>query len=398
MTTKHATPRISAWFYYVCLALCFFITKVFFRLSTKKDPALKKVKGGLLILANHQSYTDPLFVATAYPRRKIHFVAGRYLFENRVLLRLFRALGVIAKQQLRPDAATIRDLIALARKGSTLFMFPEGQRSVDGRTARIQEATGRLVKKLGLPVAVARLSGAYLSWPRWGKNGIRLGKVTQETSLLLTAEAIASLDAETINEKIQAALAVDDYALQLARKKPYRYFGRARAEHLEHILHWCPVCASPFLLKTKDDKLFCEACALTLRVERSGLLSALTTEGEVLPRSPAAWHDTQVTAWRRYVERHGFTFEASVTLLDRSREEKSRFQATCTVLPDAYEITTTEGLWRSIPYDGSSHLFAEYGDYFQLIREDGLIQIEPRRGQAVVACLDLILSGYQRLS
>ncbi|HHT45646.1 MAG TPA: 1-acyl-sn-glycerol-3-phosphate acyltransferase [Fastidiosipila sp.] len=394
---KHDLPRISPWFYYLCLALCFIITKLLFRLKNEKDPAIAEVKGGLLIVSNHQSYTDPLFIATAFPRRKIHFVAGRYLFEHNVLKRLFSWLGVIAKQQLRPDAATIRDLIGLARKEATLFLFPEGQRSVNGRTAMLQPATGRLVKKLGLPVAVTRLSGSYLSWPRWGKRGIRLGKVSQETELLLTADEVGVLSAEAINEKLKDALFVDEYARQLARKKPRRYRGKARAERLDAILHWCPKCEQPFQLSAHDTTLACRACDLSMTVERSGLLTDQSGADTSLSRSPAVWHDTQVTSWHRYVLEHGFRFHAVLKTLDLSGDVKHMNRGVVTVTPTSYDFEMDNGEKFAVLYDGSINLFADYGDFFQLMQEDGSLRIEPENGQAVVACLDLILSGYQSL-
>lgn len=394
---KSELPRISPWFYYLCLGLCFFITKLFFRLKNERDPAIAEVKGGLLIVSNHQSYTDPLFIATAFPRRKIHFVAGRYLFEQRILKRLFRWLGVIAKQQLRPDAATIRDLIGLAREEATLFLFPEGQRSVNGRTATLQPATGRLVKKLGLPVAVTRLSGSYLSWPRWGKRGIRLGKVSQETELLLTADEVSTLAAEAINEKLKDALFVDEYAGQLARKKPRRYRGKARAERLDAILHWCPKCEQPFQLIAEDTTLACRTCDLSLTVERTGLLTAKSGADASFSRSPAVWHDTQVTSWHNYVREHGFLFRAAWQTLDTRGDVLETNRGQVTVTPSSYDFEMDNGEKFAVLYDGSINLFADYGDFFQLMQEDGSLRIEPENGQAVVACLDLILSGYQSL-
>lgn len=65
--------------------------------------------------------------------------------------------------------------------------------------------------------------------------------------------------------------------------------------------------------------------------------------------------------------------------------------------PTSYDFEMDNGEKFAVLYDGSINLFADYGDFFQLMQEDGSLRIEPENGQAVVACLDLILSGYQSL-
>lgn len=387
-----ALPAISPWFYRFCLVLCFVVGKVLFRLRTKKDPALQSIGPGLLIVANHQSYTDPIFIATAFPRHRIHFVAGRYLFAGKWSKAIFSRLGVVAKEQMRPDAATIRELIALARKKQTLFLFPEGQRSIDGRSNPILPATGRLIKKLGLPVACVRLSGAYLSWPRWGK-GLRLGKVSQETSLLFSADDVQALDADTLNSRLIAALDVDEYDAQLARPEPRRYRGKRRAERLDAVLHWCPACAAPFVLRASGDTICCTACELSVRMERSGLLTSLS--GPPVTPSPAVWHADQRRAWHNFATRHGFSFGACIRETSGTDSTGQR-HANVAVLPDGFAIRFADGETVHVAADDSKALFADFGDFFRLFAAERPLYIWPENGQAVIAVLDLMLSGYMQ--
>lgn len=384
-------PAISPWFYRLCRVLGRIAGRLLFSLETKRDPALDDIEGGLLILANHQSYADPLLMATAFPDRMIHFVAGRYLFEKKWTKRIFRRLGVIAKEQMRPDARTIRDLLVLARRGESLFLFPEGQRSVDGRTNVLHASTARLVKKLGLPVAVVRMRGAYLSWPRWSKGGVRRGKISQEASLLFTAQDVACLSPEDLVHRLEQALFVDEYADQLARAVPRLYSGRKRAERLDAILHWCPVCRGPFLLKAEDEHLTCCACELTMHVEATGLLTSCQQNNSHLSPSPAAWHEEQVRAWHQHVLEHGFHFGALIGAADQAET-----RVTVSVKPEGFFIRHENGMAALVSHDGVPALFAEYGDFFRLFHDAKPLIVRPDNGQAVVACLDLIKAGYLR--
>lgn len=397
-------PKINRFVYWLCLMLAFLIAKLLFGLKNERDPRIAKVQGGVLILANHQAYIDPVLVATAFPRRRLHFVAGRYLFENKMTLRLFSWLGVVAKQQMRPDTRTIRDLIGLARQDATLFMFPEGQRSVDGRTNPVQPATGRLIKKLGLPVVVVRLHGAYLSWPRWGSSGIRWGRIRQETELLYTREALETASVSEIDARLKTALFVDEYADQEKATKPRRYRSKAPAAGVDRILHYCPVCETPFALQSDERHLTCQSCDLSMTMEKTGLLQPTRPADRArfnggafsFTTSPAAWHAHQVTKWREVVSQTGFTFTAMChdILQDRSLAEPS--QVSVEVLPAGYELTWPDRQL-FVPYDGSVGLFGDFGIFFDLLSASPPLRLFPTNGQHVVACLDLILADWMSL-
>lgn len=394
-------PKINRFVYGICLGLAFLASKLLFRLKNVRDPRIAKVQGGLLIVANHQAYVDPILVATAFPRRRLHFVAGRYLFDNKLILRLFSWLGVIAKQQMRPDTQTIRDLLGLARKEATLFMFPEGQRSVDGRTNPVQPSTGRLIKKLGLSVAAVRLHGAYLSWPRWSASGIRWGQIRQETELLYTREDLQHASVAEVDARLKTALYVDDYADQAAAAKPARFRSKAPAAGVDRILHYCPVCDTAFALASDGQRLVCQSCAVSVTMEKTGLLRPTGPADEArfndvtfpFSASPAVWHAHQVEKWRDRVSQSGFTFTASCHEILEGQTLAAPLPVSIQVLPKGYEISWDDR-HQFIPYDGSVGLFGDFGIFFDLLNASPPLRLFPSNGQNVVACLDLILASW----
>jgi 1-acyl-sn-glycerol-3-phosphate acyltransferase len=63
------------------------------------------------------------------------------------------------------------------RRGLILCVFPEGERSIDGRLKRFRKGPAIVATELGAPVVPAGISGTYEVWPR-GSNKIRLHPVS----------------------------------------------------------------------------------------------------------------------------------------------------------------------------------------------------------------------------
>jgi 1-acyl-sn-glycerol-3-phosphate acyltransferase len=364
--------------------------KLFFGLETKVDQDVSASKEAFLVVANHQSYADPVFAIRAFKNRYIHFVAGRYLFYFRWIAAIFRAMGVIAKQQLRPDAATIREIFARRDSGQSVLLYVEGQRSIDGRTNPIAKTTGKFLKRLGMPVVALKTAGSYLVWPRWSAAGPRFGKVSQKVSFLFSKADLAALTEEEIMVRLTAELEHDDYEWQKKQKIPYKYKGRRPAENLHAVLHYCPSCETFFTLDSADNRLFCRHCGAAAVMDSSGLLKC---SDEALPDSPAIWHDRQIAAWNRYVDNNGgiFSFTSEFRYYTHETGEKTTGRGVVTVSDDRYTAVFDDGNKVEFVKEPHPALDGDYGIYFGLSEASGQFRIYPDDGQMVAACLDRLL-------
>ena len=156
------------------------LLKLFFKLDVKVDPELVGLDGPILLMANHLSYMDPLVAAMAIPWRKINFVAGRALYENKLLGWLLRKMNCIPKEQFYPDPGAIKEMFHILRRGGVTLVFPEGQRSIAGghalfrrrletREARPRHDPRRETRRAGFRAAALGLKSAPRSRRRDGR-------------------------------------------------------------------------------------------------------------------------------------------------------------------------------------------------------------------------------------
>lgn len=88
--------------------------------------------GPAVFVSNHQSYLDPLFVGAALPR-KVRYMAMHPLFVYRPISMLLRFYGAFPVVSRSADVRAFRACVRYLRAGELVLMFPEGERSPDGR-------------------------------------------------------------------------------------------------------------------------------------------------------------------------------------------------------------------------------------------------------------------------
>ena len=150
--------------YGLCRGVCRVVTSVMFDLKTYADHHVPD-RGGALIVANHESYLDPVVVAVQL-RRPMSFMAKSELFAVPGFGPLIRRLGAFPVRQGRGDKAAIEETIARLREGHMLTIFPEGSRTEDGNLQPIQRGVALIVRRAQVPVIPAVVTGSFEAWPR----------------------------------------------------------------------------------------------------------------------------------------------------------------------------------------------------------------------------------------
>ena len=129
-------------------------------------------KGGLMVVSNHISFLDPPMVACAMPR-EIHFLARKTLFKKNGFGAAISSLNAIPIDQERPDMNGLRIIIKRLKEGNAVLVFPEGERTWDGKLKAPAAGAGLVAAKAGVPILPVRLFGSYEALPRGGKKFIR---------------------------------------------------------------------------------------------------------------------------------------------------------------------------------------------------------------------------------
>lgn len=152
-------------FYRLCRFACAVASKVFYRLRIVGEDRVPGA-GALLVVANHQSHLDPVFIGVGLRRRNMASLARSGLFRNPIVGGLLRGLGSISIRQEEGDSGAIRAAIAELKKGRLLLMFPEGSRSSDGAVSPFKRGVWLLMSRSGCDVLPAAVEGAFDAWPR----------------------------------------------------------------------------------------------------------------------------------------------------------------------------------------------------------------------------------------
>jgi 1-acyl-sn-glycerol-3-phosphate acyltransferase len=120
--------------------------------------------GGALLVANHQSYLDPVLVAVRL-RRPVSFLAKSELFENPYFSWFIRSLHAFPVRQGHGDVGAVRETIRRLDEGHILNVYPEGTRTSDGEIGPIQKGIALILRKTKVPVIPVAIDGSFQAWP-----------------------------------------------------------------------------------------------------------------------------------------------------------------------------------------------------------------------------------------
>jgi 1-acyl-sn-glycerol-3-phosphate acyltransferase len=121
-------------------------------------------EGGVLLVANHQSYLDPVLVGVRLDR-PLNYIAKSELFENPQFAKLLRWLHSFPVHQGRADVGAVRETIARLRAGRALAIFPEGSRTNNGELLPMERGVGLIVRRAKVPVIPVVIEGSFRAWP-----------------------------------------------------------------------------------------------------------------------------------------------------------------------------------------------------------------------------------------
>ena len=124
--------------------------------------------GPVLIVANHQSFIDPFFLGVASPR-PIIFLTRETLHKNKLLSKFMNSLGSIPIDHRGFSRDGLQASLAALKEGKCLGVFPEGERTYDGRLGDFKAGISLLLKRAKAPIVPAGIAGAYAFWPRHNK-------------------------------------------------------------------------------------------------------------------------------------------------------------------------------------------------------------------------------------
>ncbi len=275
----------------------------------RNDP--RKCKGPYILVSNHASRLDYIFTGVVLLPDTLSFVAGYNEFFRSHLALIFCMLQIIPKKNFTPDIYTIKEIARILRSGGRVILFPEGMSSIGGGNQPCAIGSGKLLKHFCVPVYVSKISGGYLTSPKYCLDE-RPGEVHVTIDLLFSPEQLKGMDADEIQRALDAAIQNDDYEWNKTAR--IRYDGRGRIAHGMHtLLYRCPRCGKEFSMRGEGDVIRCLACGNGARVEADYHLAPLDASC-VLPDTPKRWFDEERRLVRRALLDPAFSMVERVRL------------------------------------------------------------------------------------
>ena len=160
-------------YYWIGYNLIKLIGRIFFRLRVIQQGGMIN-HGPVILASNHQSFLDPPLVGSV-SGRAVYFLARKSLLDGWFFGWILPKLNVIpVDSETGRDRTALKALIRILRAGQGTVVFPEGQRTPDGKLQAAQPGLGLVIAKTLAPVVPVRVFGAYDAWPihrKWPRPG-----------------------------------------------------------------------------------------------------------------------------------------------------------------------------------------------------------------------------------
>lgn len=175
--------------------------RIWCRTRTVGAENLDPDRGGVLLI-NHQSFLDPLFVAVRLTR-PVSFIARDTLFKLPFIGWLCRSTFVIPVSRTAFRGGSIRAALERLEQGFLVGIYPEGTRS-SGPPDTFRPGFLSLVRRTDAPVYPVAVVGADKAMPK-GAWFVRPAAVKVVYGQALTTEEKAELNSQT-DDKVLAEL------------------------------------------------------------------------------------------------------------------------------------------------------------------------------------------------
>jgi len=184
------------------------------------------LKGPVLLIANHQSFLDPVLIGLSAPRH-LSYLARKSLWKSWLLGLFIRSVGAVPVDQDGVAKEGLKTVLTQLQVGRATVVFPEGQRTPDGVIHQLKPGIMLLIKRTQATIVPMGIAGAVEAWPRWQLYPVpaplflpaRKGTMAVSVGRPLDAKRYAAMDRdEVLVELFQELQKVQEKAERLRRK------------------------------------------------------------------------------------------------------------------------------------------------------------------------------------
>lgn len=237
----------------------FYLRRLNLTVDDSRAPLLDKP---YIILANHSSVMDYRVTSFLLRKHKPYHVAAKNQFAGR--RRLMLKIGALPKVQFQPSVTLIKQIQAAVQGGKSVVIFPEGVVSFDGVNRDLPFSVAKLIKFLGVGVAVIKIKGTYLVKPRFDEVFHKTDRVEAEFFESISADDVKGKTTAQIYDKIKSDLYFDVW--EWSRRLNVGTSRGNTAKGIDNLLYRCVNCGGHAFVR--GDALVCGDCGAVWKVDR----------------------------------------------------------------------------------------------------------------------------------
>ncbi|GER43343.1 1-acyl-sn-glycerol-3-phosphate acyltransferase [Striga asiatica] len=157
--------------YFIAKTWAFLTVAPFMKIKYEGLENLPSIDKPAIYVSNHQSFLDIYTLLTL--GRSFKFISKTSIFLYPIIGWAMFLLGVIPLKRMdsRSQLDCLKQCITLIKKGASVFFFPEGTRSKDGKLGTFKKGAFSVASKTGVPVIPITLIGTGDIMPA-GREGI----------------------------------------------------------------------------------------------------------------------------------------------------------------------------------------------------------------------------------
>ena len=113
------------------------------------------------------------------------------------------------------DTTLVRDMLYTVKElKESVLLYPEASYTFDGTATPLPDSLGKAAKMLGVPIVMIRTYGAFARDPLYNMLQIRDVDVSAKMTYLLSADEIAEMSVEEINDVLRTHFTFDNFRWQ----------------------------------------------------------------------------------------------------------------------------------------------------------------------------------------
>ncbi len=241
-----------------------------------------------VILSNHVTRDDFLYVVGACGKHRLNFVCGHYEMYNNKLRPLLHQLGAVPKYLFQTDVNATMEMLRLARSDANLAIFPEGILSTTGDSRSCPEVTGKFLKKLGLQIFVVNIRGGYKRKPKY-RQSVLDSNIEVQLVDHISAEALQTMPTADIDARLADDLHHSESSWLLTQPESSDDCSSI-ALGLHNILYQCPACGQLYSTDSCDNSIYCTHCGARATMDsRMQLHGMVSSDGVEITSIPMWW-------------------------------------------------------------------------------------------------------------